>query len=66
MCFLYSSKYTDGRSPLQVEKLLKAAEENLKTETEAKKSMADLESKISALEVNLQVLGNLKLGSLQV
>jgi hypothetical protein len=46
--------------------LLKAAEGKLKTETEAKKSMTDLESKISALEVNLQVLGNLKLGSLYV
>jgi hypothetical protein len=41
--------------------LLKAAEEKLKTEAEARKSMTDMESKISALEVNLQVLGNMKL-----
>ncbi|PNF26585.1 hypothetical protein B7P43_G11349 [Cryptotermes secundus] len=38
----------------KVEKLLKAAEEKLKTHAEEEKSKADLDSKISTLEVNLQ------------
>jgi hypothetical protein len=44
-----------------VEKLQKAAEEKLKTSAEVEKSKTDLESKVSALEVNLQVLGNTEL-----
>jgi hypothetical protein len=44
-----------------VEKLQKTAEEKLKASAEVEKSKADLESKASALEMNLQVLGNTEL-----
>jgi len=44
-----------------VEKLQKTAEEKLRASTEVEKSKADLESKVSALEVNLQVLGDIDL-----
>jgi hypothetical protein len=41
-----------------VEKLQKTVEEKLMASAELEKSKADLESKVSALEVNLQVLRN--------
>jgi len=44
-----------------VEKLQKTAEEKLRSSAEVEKSKADLESKVSALEVNLQVLGDTEL-----
>jgi hypothetical protein len=41
-----------------VEKLQKTAEEKMRASAEVEKSKVDLESKVSALEVNLQVLGD--------
>ena len=44
-----------------MEKLQKTADEKLRAIAEVEKSKADLESKVSALEVNLQVLGDTEL-----
>lgn len=44
-----------------MEKLQKTAEEKLRASAEMEKSKTDLESKVSALEVNLQVLGDTEL-----
>ena len=41
-----------------MEKLQKTAEEKVRASAEVEKSKADLESKVSTLEVNLQVLGD--------
>jgi hypothetical protein len=44
-----------------VEKLQKTADEKLRASAEVEKIKADLELKVSALEMNLQVLGNTEL-----
>lgn len=64
-CFC-NSKYNNDRTCLQVEKLQKTAEEKVRASAEVEKSKADLESKVSTLEVNLQVLGDTDLIILQV